>query len=164
MNSIHQIDVLRMVTQLELSDVSGYVGTLVADPAEVEVEDTAVATFRLSNGGVGSLVAGAHVSGAQEAETIEVDGTHGSLRMPDLYGTGDCSVHLRRAWRELPAGIWTTVPTPPADPFRATVDAIAAAVSDHRPAPVGAADAAAALGVVLDLYATASQPVAGRTE
>jgi predicted dehydrogenase len=84
--------------------------------------------------------------------------------MPDLYGTGDCSVHLRRAWRELPAGIWTTVPTPPADPFRATVDAFAAAVRDHRPAPVGAADAAAALGVVLDLYATASQPVAGRTE
>ncbi|MET0772613.1 MAG: Gfo/Idh/MocA family oxidoreductase, partial [Candidatus Limnocylindrales bacterium] len=40
MNVIHQLDLLRMITGMEPADVSGYVGTLVADRAEVEVEDT----------------------------------------------------------------------------------------------------------------------------
>lgn len=162
MNAIHQLDALRMVTGLELGDVSGFAGTLVADPTEVEVEDTAVGVFRLSTGALGSLVAGAHVAGMAEGETIEVDGTQGSLRMPDLYGPGDCSVYLRRPWRDLPAGAWVTVPAPPADPFLSTVDGFAAAVRDHRPAPVGAADCAAALRFVLDLYASASRTSTGR--
>ncbi len=162
MNAIHMIDVLRMVTGLELVEVSGVVGTLVADPGLVEVEDTAAAVFRLSNGAIGSLAAGAHVAGMTEGETIEVDGTHGSLRMPDLYGSGSCSVFLRRGWADLPAGAWTEVPSPPTDPFGVTIDAFAAAVREHRPAPVGAQDAAAALGAVLELYASASQTSIGR--
>ncbi|MEZ4595403.1 MAG: Gfo/Idh/MocA family oxidoreductase [Chloroflexota bacterium] len=163
MNAIHQIDVLRMVTHLELLEVSGVAGTLVADPGLVEVEDTAAAVFRMSNGAIGSLAAGAHVAGMAEGETIEIDGTQGSLRMPDLYGSGECSVFLRRAWGGLPAGEWTNVPSPPADPFRATIDAFATAVRDHRPAPLGATEAAAALGVVLDLYASAAPIATGRT-
>lgn len=163
MNAIHQVDVLRMVTGLELSEVRGDVGTLVADPGLVEVEDTAAAVFRLSNGAIGSLVASAHVAGMTDGETIEIDGTDGSLRMPDLYGTGDCAIFLRRAWGDLPAGTWTTIAAPPADPFLAMIDAFATSVRDHRPAPVGAADAAAALGVVLDLYASAAQTAIGRT-
>jgi predicted dehydrogenase len=163
MNAIHQVDVLRMITGLELSGVSGYVGTLIADPAEVEVEDTGVAVFRLSNGALGSLVAGAHVAGSTDGETIEIDGTNGSLRVPDLYGAGDCSVHLRRPWRDLPAGRWMPVPSAPTDPFLATVDAFATAMRDHRPAPVGATDAAAALDFVLALYASAAETATGRT-
>ena len=50
MNVIHQVDVLRMMTGMELTDVYGYVGTMVADRAEVEVEDTGVGVFRMSNG------------------------------------------------------------------------------------------------------------------
>jgi predicted dehydrogenase len=156
MNAIHMVDVLRMVTGLELTDVSGLVGTVMADPAEVEVEDTAAAVFRMSNGAIGSLVAGAHVPGMQEGETVEIDGALGALRMPDLYASGDCSVYLRRAWRDIPAGAWTIIPSAPTDAFRATVDAFAAAVRDHHPAPVGAADAAAALGFVLDIYDSAT--------
>ena len=162
MNVIHQLDLLRMITGMELADVSGYVGTLVADRAEVEVEDTGVAVFRMSNGALGSLVAGAHVAGMTEGETIEVDGTEGSLRTPDLYGPGACSVFLRRSWEDVPADTWTAVPAPPTDPFLATIDAFAGAVRDHQPAPVGASDAAAALDVVLRLYA-ASTTATGRT-
>jgi predicted dehydrogenase len=162
MNAIHMVDALRMVTGLELTDVSGLVGTLAADPAEVEVEDTAAAVFRMSNGAIGSLVAGAHVPGMEGGETVEIDGSEGALRMPDLYTGGDCSVYLRRPWRDLPAGAWTTIPSPPTDSFLATVDAFAAAVRDHRPAPVGAADAAAALGFVLDIYDSAANTT-GRT-
>ena len=103
MNAIHQVDVLRMLTGMDLTDVSGYVGTLVADPAEVEVEDTAVGVFRMANGALGSLVASAHVAGQTEGETIEIDGTKGSLRTPDLYGPGACSVYLRRPWGDIPA-------------------------------------------------------------
>ncbi len=162
MNAIHQLDVLRMVTGLELGEVSGFVGTLVADAREIEVEDTAAAVFRLSNGAIGSLVAGAHVAGMTQGETIEVDGTLGSLRMPDLYGTGDCSVYLRRAWRDIPVETWTTVASPPADPFLATIDAFARATREGMPAPVGAADAAAALGAVLALYESSSDTASGR--
>jgi 1,5-anhydro-D-fructose reductase (1,5-anhydro-D-mannitol-forming) len=163
MNVIHQIDVLRMITGMELTDVHGYVGTLVADRAEVEVEDTGVAVFRMSNGALGSLVAGAHVAGMTEGETIEIDGTQGSLRTPDLYGPGACSVYLRSAWRDLPAATWTAVPAPPADPFLATIDGFASAVRQHRPAPAGASDAAAALDVVLRLYASATTTIAATT-
>jgi predicted dehydrogenase len=162
MNAIHLIDVLRLITGMELTDVSGYVATLVADRTEVEVEDTAVAVFRLSDGALGSLVAGAHVAGMTEGETIEIDGTEGSLRTPDVYGPGACSVYLRRPWGDLPAAAWTAVPAGPTDPFLATVDGFAAAVREHRPAPVGARDAAAALEVVLRLYASATS-VTGRT-
>jgi predicted dehydrogenase len=156
MNVIHQIDVLRMITGMDLTDVAGYVGTQVADRAEVEVEDTGVAVFRLSNGALGSLVAAAHVAGMTEGETIEIDGTQGSLRTPDPYGPGACSVYLRRPWGNLPVETWTAVPSPPADPFLATVDAFADAVREHGPAPVGASDAAAALDIVLRLYASAT--------
>jgi predicted dehydrogenase len=159
MNAIHALDVLRAVTGLDVTDVTGFTATLIADPAEVEVEDTAAAAFRMSNGAIGSLVAGAHVPGMTGGETIEIDGTDGALRTPDLYGPGDCSVFLRRTWRELPAGAWTTIPSPATDPFRATIDAFSAAVRSHLPAPVGAADAMAALRVVLRLYAS-SQPIA----
>ena len=162
MNAIHQVDVLRMITGMEIADVTGYVGTFVADSTQVEVEDTGVAVFRMSNGALGSLVAGAHVAGMTEGETIEVDGTLGSLRTPDLYGPGACSVYLRRAWRDVPPETWTAVPAPPADPFLATLDTFADAVRDHRPAPVGAPDAAAALDVVLSLYASATTTT-GRT-
>lgn len=162
MNAIHHIDVLRMVTGLELGEVSGFVGTLVADAHEIEVEDTAAGVFRMSNGAIGSLVAGAHVAGMAKGETIEIDGTQGSLRMPDLYGTGDCAVYLRRAWRDLPAGSWTTVASPPVDPFLATMDAFARATREGTPAPVGAADAAAALGAVLALYESSSDTASGR--
>ena len=155
MNAIHQVDVLRMITGMELCDVTGFVGTMVADRAEVEVEDTGVAVFRMSNGALGSLVAGAHVAGMTDGETIEIDGTLGSLRTPDLYGQGACSVYLRRPWRDLPADTWTEVPSPSTDAFLATVDGFAAAVRDDRPVPVGAPDAAAALGFVLRLYASA---------
>jgi predicted dehydrogenase len=110
----------------------------------------------MSNGALGSLVVGAHVAGMAEGETIEIDGTAGSLRTPDLYGQGACSVYLRRPWQGVPADAWTAVPAPPTDPFLATVDAFADAVREHRPAPVGAADAAAALDVVLRMYASAT--------
>jgi predicted dehydrogenase len=163
MNTIHQLDALRMITGLELIDVAGYVGTLVADAAEVEVEDTGVAVFRLSNGALGSLVAGAHVAGVTGGETIEIDGTLGTLRMPDLYGTDDCSVYLRRPWRDVPADAWTVIPAAPRDAFRATVDGFAGAVREHRDAPVGAADAAAALDFVLRLYGSATDTPTGRT-
>jgi predicted dehydrogenase len=163
MNPVHQLDALRAVTGLELADVAGFVGTLVADPAEVEVEDTAVAVFRMSNGALGSLVAGAHVAGMAEGETIEIDGTMGSLRMPDLYGTGACSVYLRRPWRDIPAGIWTAQPAAARDAFRSTVDGFADAVREHRDAPVGAADAAAALAFVLRLYGSTIDTPTGRT-
>lgn len=152
MNSIHQIDLVLAITGLRVTRVAGEIGTLMTDPTRVDVEDTAAAVLRFSNGAIGSLVAGAHVPGALDAETIELDGTQGSLRLPDLYGDGQASVYLRRAWGELPADRWTSLPSGAADPYRDAVEGFVLAARERRPAPVGAAEAAAALDVVLRLY------------
>lgn len=156
MNSIHQLDLVHAIADLVPVDVIGLTGTLVADAARVEVEDSAAAAIRWSNGAIGSLVAGAHVPGMERGETIELDGRDGALRMPDPYAPGDCSVFLRRAWGELPAGHWVTIPSPVTDPFRTSIDAFAMAVRDRVAAPVGVPAVRPALGAVLALYSDAA--------
>lgn len=160
MNTIHQLDLVHAVTGLVPLEVTGVTGTFHADPASVEVEDTAAAAMRWSNGAIGSIVAGAHVPGMERGETVELDGTDGAIRMPDPYGPGDCSVFLRRPWGELLAGRWVEVPSPVSDRFRATIDGFASAVRDGAPAPVGVSAVRSALGAVLRLYEdAATRPV-----
>jgi predicted dehydrogenase len=141
MNSIHQIDLVHSITDQHIERISGEVATLVAD---TEVEDVAAAAFRLSGGAVGSLVASAHSLGAHAEESIDIDGTTGSVRLGDLYGTGWCRLWASGAWQELEPR--------PTDPHREALDGFLAAVESGQPAPVGAAEAGAALAAVLALY------------
>ena len=66
MNSIHQLDAFRYVTGLSFVGVLAATATLSSD---IEVEDAASATLRLSNGGLANLVATAHSPGAGEPGT-----------------------------------------------------------------------------------------------
>src|SRR5581483_7517985 len=61
MNSIHQLDLIRYLTGLSFVRAVAEVATAYAD---VEVEDTAAAVLRLSNGAIVGLAAAAHSPGA----------------------------------------------------------------------------------------------------
>ena len=74
MNSSHQLDIVAAVTGLTVTRVFGIRATNVPG---IDVEDTAAAVLSYSDGAIGSLVAGAHVPGALDGETIELDGEAG---------------------------------------------------------------------------------------
>src|SRR5688572_14207100 len=71
MNTSHLLDAVSYVTGLTVTSVSAEISTLVAN---VEVEDMATAILRFNNGAVGSLMAGAHISGAHHEECFYIYG------------------------------------------------------------------------------------------
>ena len=100
MNTSHLLDALTYVTDLRVTRVSAEVGTLVSN---VEVEDFATATLRFDNGAIGSLISGAHISGAREEECCSIYGTQGQIRLPDPYGSNPLQVYLKRDWEAFEA-------------------------------------------------------------
>jgi predicted dehydrogenase len=152
MNSVHQIDVIRYVTGLSFARVMAEAATLSAD---VEVEDTAGAVVRLSNGAILSLAANAHSPGAQDEERIEIDGAFGRLDLPDPFASAPVRLFLRRSWEDHPAETWIDLAPPVRDGYAETLRAFAQAVRTGAAPEAGAADAAAALAVVLAAYESA---------
>src|SRR5262249_41866493 len=114
MNSIHQIDVVRHVTGLSFTWASAATARLVAP---VEVEDSAAAVLRLSNGALANLVASAHSPGAAHQERIEIDGALGRLDLPDPFGPQGLRLYLRQTWDRLPAGEWLDIEVPAVDSY-----------------------------------------------
>jgi predicted dehydrogenase len=171
MNSSHQLDIVRFVTGLEVTRVSGEVGTLAVPPElgglKMEVEDTVSASLRYTNGAIGSLVAGAHLAGPETSgESIALYGAHGQLKLPSLYGDDLVQLFLRRPWGE-PAwatGEWHRLPHARAHIYQGTVDAFARAVrAREAPSPSGR-DARAILAIVLGLYQAAATHTATSIE
>jgi len=157
MNTSHLLDLLWHITGLSVIRVTGETGTLAA-PAEVEVEDTAAATLRFENGAIGSLIAGAHLAGAQQGdECFDLYGPEGQLRLPDPYGADPLRLFLRRPWHDLPAGEWLTLPSPLVNVFAAAVDDFARAVQAGLPAPTSGHDARRTLATILALYESAAE-------
>lgn len=155
MNSSHMLDAVRFMTGLEVTSVSAEVGTFVAP---VEVEDTAAATLRYSNGAIGSLFAGAHLAGVNPGgQHSEIYGTLGQLRVPNPYGNEPIHVYLRREWNGLAADQWHVLAQEPANAFAGAVDAFAGAVQRGEPAPTSGRDGRAVLEIVLGLYRAAAE-------
>lgn len=153
MNAIHQFDLVRWITGLEVERVAAE--TRAGVPG-VDVEDAAAATFGYAGGALGSLVAAAHAPGAAGEETIELDGSDGALRIGDPYlPSPELRVFLRRGHGRLAAGRWTRLRPAPVDAWGATIDAFAAAIRAGRAPEPGLTDAAAALATVLALYRAA---------
>jgi predicted dehydrogenase len=123
----------------------------------VEVEDMASATFRFSNGAIGSLIAGAHISGAQNEERCFIYGTEGQLRLPDPYASNPLQVYLKRAWDDLTAGQWHSLPTEPVPVYQRAVDDFVRAVQSKGCVPIGAHAARQVLAVVLAIYQSAAE-------
>jgi predicted dehydrogenase len=154
MNSIHQFDLTRYVTGLSFVRAVAELATLYAD---VEVEDSAAAVLRLSNGAIVSLAAAAHSPGAAYEERIEIDGSAGRLDLPDPSdrNTGSLRFFLARPWSDLPAGRWLDVETSDDDVYLELLRGFVAAVQEGSPLPATADDAAAALATVLGIYESA---------
>lgn len=156
MNSIHQLDLVRYLTDQTFIRASAEVGTLAA-PAGVEVEDVAAAALRLSGGPIVSLSAAAHSPGANLEERIEIDGSDGRLDLSDPYGNGTPRVYVQRTWGDLPARRWTDLAAPRSDPHASLLAGVVRAIRHGERPPVGLDDAEAALATVLAIYQSAAQ-------
>ena len=153
MNTSHGLDAVRYLTGLEVTRISGEIDTWTPG---VEVEDTATAALRYDNGAVGSLIAGAHLAGADRDEATDLYGTQGQMRLPDPYGPGPLRVFLRQAWGDLGAGVWHSLPQTPVNAYARAMDDFAQAVQRDLPAPTSGRDARAVLAIVLGLYQAAA--------
>ena len=152
MNTSHLLDALMYVTGLTVTSVSAEVGTLVGN---VEVEDTASAALRFDNGAIGSLLAGAHISGAHDDEYCCLYGTEGQIRLPDPYGSGPLQIYLKRAAGEFMPGQWHTIPTEPISVYQRAIEDFARAVQRNQCVPIDAYAARRVLSIVLAIYRSA---------
>jgi UDP-N-acetyl-2-amino-2-deoxyglucuronate dehydrogenase len=153
MNTSHLLDALFYITGLRVTNVSAEIGTLVAN---VEVEDTATATLRFDNGAIGSLIAGAHISGALNQEYCSIYGTEGQIRLPDPYGSDPLQLHVKRAWGDFAAGLWHVVPVEPVPVYQRAIEYYARALQSGGCVSIDARAARQVLSVVLAIYHSAS--------
>ena len=154
MNTSHLLDALFYVTGLTVTSLSAEIGTLVAN---VEVEDIATATLRFNNGAIGGLIAGAHISGAQNEECCTVYGSEGQIRLPDPYSSEPLHLYLKQPWGKLMAGQWHAIPTSPVPVYQRAVEDFAQAVQMRESAPIDAYAARRVLAVVLAIYQSAAE-------
>ena len=154
MNTSHLLDAVAYVTGLVVTSVSAEIGTLVAN---VEVEDMATATLRFNNGAVGSLMAGAHISGAHNEEYCYLYGTHGQLHLPDPYGSDPLRLYLKRTWGDFTAGHWHTLATQPIQVYQLAIEDFAQAVQSKQCAPISGQAARQVLAIVLAIYQSAAE-------
>jgi predicted dehydrogenase len=154
MNTSHLLDALMYVTGLNVTRVSAEIGTLIA---QVEVEDMATATLRFNNGALGSLIAGAHISGAHNEEFCSIFGTEGQIRLPDPYGSDPLRIYLKRDWNKLNARQWYSISLEPVPVYQRAVQDFAQAVKTRGCVPISARDARQVLSVVLAIYQSAAE-------
>ncbi|HET6597967.1 MAG TPA: Gfo/Idh/MocA family oxidoreductase [Anaerolineales bacterium] len=154
MNTSHLLDALMNVTGLTVTSVSAEVGTFVGN---VEVEDMVSATLRFDNGAIGSLIAGAHISGAHDDEYCCLYGTDGQIRLPDPYGSGPLQIYLKNATPEFRAGQWHTIPVETVPVYRRAVEDFARAIQGKQCTPIDAYAARRVLSIVLAIYQAATE-------
>lgn len=154
MNTSHLLDALSYITGLMVTGVSAEIGTLVSN---VEVEDMATATLRFNNGAIGSLIAGAHINGAQHEEYFHLYGTGGQLRLPDPYGSDPLRIYLKRAWGDFTAEQWHSIPMESVPVYERAMEDFAKAVQSKGCVPIGAKAARQVLAVVLGIYQSAAE-------
>jgi predicted dehydrogenase len=154
MNTSHLLDALFYITDLSVTSVSAEIGTLASS---VEVEDMASATLRFDNGAIGSLIAGAHITGADRAECCSIFGTEGQIRLPDPYGSDPLRIYLKRQFDDLSPGQWHSISLEPVSVYQRAVDEYAKAVQHGDCAPIDAHAARKVLSVVLAIYQSAAE-------
>jgi predicted dehydrogenase len=154
MNTSHLLDAILSITGLTVTSVSGEMGTLVSN---VEVEDLAAATLRFNNGAIGSLIAGAHIPGANNEERSFIYGTEGQIRLPDPYGSDPLQVYLKRGWEEIPPDEWYSFPTESVSVYQLALKDFVRAVQSGECVPIDAQAARRVLAIVLAIYQSAAE-------
>jgi len=154
MNTSHLLDALLYITGLTVTRVSAELGTLVAD---VEVEDMASATLSFNNGAIGSLIAGAHIPGAQRDECCFIYGTGGQIRLPDPYGSDPLQIYLKQTFGDYTAAQWHSIASTPVPVYERALEDFARAVQSRQCPPIDAQAARQVLAIVLGIYQSASE-------
>ena len=152
MNSSHLLDAIFYVTGLNVTRVSAEIGTLVSD---VEVEDMATATLRFDNAAIGSLIAGAHISGAHGEECCTIYGTEGQIQLPDPYGADPLRIYLKRHYEHFSPGEWHSISLEPVPVYQQAIDEYAKALQQGCRVPIDAHAARRVLAVVSAIYQSA---------
>jgi UDP-N-acetyl-2-amino-2-deoxyglucuronate dehydrogenase len=158
MNAIHQLDLVRVITGRHARRVAALT---TAGVVGVEVEDAAAAVIDYGDGVVGSLVAAAHAPGYRDAETIEIDGDQGAIRLGDPYETTPTIESFIRRRPDDPepddevVGRWVRSTPAAVDPWVATVSEFVHAIREGRDPVPGIDDAELALATVLAIYRSA---------
>jgi predicted dehydrogenase len=115
----------------------------------------ASATLRFDNGAIGSLLAGAHIPGAQQDEYFTLYGTQGQIRLPDPYGSGRLQIYLKQTFGEYAAGQWHSIPLQPVPVYQRAIEEFAKAVNSGQCPPIDAHAAQQVLSIVLAMYQSA---------
>ncbi len=148
MNAVHDLNTVRFVTGLEAQHVFCEYDTY-ATP--VEVEDYLVATYRYTNGAIGTLEAGSAIRGRDPSrESNRIYGTTGQI----VFGNPP-QVFVTKATSGLTAGTWQDVPIPQgarSGDRAAIVDGFAQAVLTGQAPPVRGEDGRAALEIIVAAY------------
>ncbi len=152
MNTSHQLDMVSAITGLGVTRVMGSIGTTTPG---IDVEDGAAAVLTYGDGVIGSIVAGAHVPGAADGETIEIDGALGHLELEAYAGV--LRVFLRRPFEGLPSARWMEPEVGNEDAFVGALAAFAAAARDGTRAIVGVPEARQVLATILGLYRSSAE-------
>lgn len=152
MNTSHLLDAMLCVTGLKVSSVSAEIGTLAAS---VEVEDMASASLRFDNSAIGSILAGAHIAGAQQDECFSVFGTQGQIRLPDPYGSGPLQIYLKQPFGDYVAGQWHSIALQPVPVYERAIEEFARALQSGQCPPIDARAARQVLSIVLAIYQSA---------
>ncbi len=154
MNTSHLLHALFAITGLHVTQVSAEIGNLLSN---VEVEDLASATLRFDNGAIGSLIAGAHISGAHNAEYTSIFGTQGTVRLPHLYSSDPVQLYLKQSWRDYAAEQWHSIPLKPVSVYQCAIEDFAQAIQLKVSPLINAQAARQVLAVVLAIYQSAAE-------
>jgi len=159
MNAIHQIDVLRYITELEVERVSA---EWINFTGLAEVEDMINVVLRYANGAIGTIDTANYAPGGGEAHVLRIYGSKGQIQLArsselrafvdEPFGGGDGVPALKaNEWQDVGTG----------DVGRNTrtliLEDFVTAVREDRTPPVTGEDGKAALATVLAAYEAAER-------
>ena len=155
-NLVHNIDLARFVTGLDVARVSAEAGTFCTD---VEVEDIALACLRYENGAIGMVDGCSCFYGGLDTWDVVFLGTKGQIRFG--FWRKVTEVYLAEPFGDLPAREWIKRETGN-DAWVDFHNAFAAAFRAGQTPPVTGEDGRKAIEIVLAIYRAAEtgQPVA----
>ncbi len=164
MNFIHNLDLLRFMTGLEVSRVYAEYGTFLTP---VEVEDIITMTLRFHNGAVGALVGATCMDGHVRLAPVSLGGSRTEIlhetvedNSDRIYGTrGQIRMQGRHVWvytRESVEGLkrddWTRLDLTPTNARANYVEAFARTVRQGRPPEISGEEGRKALEIVEAAY------------
>jgi predicted dehydrogenase len=158
MNAIHQIDVLRYVTGLDVQRVSA---EWVRFTGLAEVEDMINVVLRYENGAIGTIDTANYAPGGGENHVLRLYGVHGQLQ---IVNNKDVRVFVEKAFDgadgipAIAAGEWIDVPSSnEGSPRTLLLDDFVRAVQRGDKAPVTGYDGRKAIEIVLAAYKSADE-------